>query len=432
MIHPNGNENMDHPGSATINRSDAKRAVDCLISAVIIVVLSPVLALGWLFSGRSLRRTTKIGLGCTFFEELSFDTDRGRGGRFIKKLRLERLPVLINIVKGDMSFVGPLAAVPETLAEAGVEEKERYRIRPGLISLWWIRRRANIDYGTEMEADIEYVRNHGVRSDIGIILRAVPAAFYGRRERSCRKELSILGIPVNNCTMTEAMENIVDWLDDTTPRQICFVNADCANIAYKNKDYLDLLNKSDLCLADGIGMRLGAKILSEDIVQNVNGTDMFPLLCRRLSGTRSRMFLLGAHSDVVEGVEKWIHDKYPGVQVCGRQDGYFQPEKEHAVIQEIKDCGTDLLLVAFGSPKQDLWICRNLAETGAKVAMGVGGLFDFYSGRIPRAPVWMREIGMEWLFRLIQEPGRLWKRYLIGNGLFLWRVARERFFPTKQ
>jgi N-acetylglucosaminyldiphosphoundecaprenol N-acetyl-beta-D-mannosaminyltransferase len=172
---------------------------------------------------------------------------------------------------------------------------------------------------------------------------------------------------------------------------------------------------------------LAGKILGKEIAQNLCGTDMFPRLCERISGKDTRLFLLGARPEVVEGVVRWINDHYPRVKVCGYQHGYFQPNEESDIIKRIKDSNSDLLLVAFGVPKQDMWINQHLQETGAKVAMGVGGLFDFYSGRIPRSPLWMREIGMEWLYRLIQEPGRMWKRYLIGNGLFLWRVLKERF-----
>jgi len=92
------------------------------------------------------------------------------------------------------------------------------------------------------------------------------------------------------------------------------------------------------------------------------------------------------------------------------------------VMREIRDSGAQILLVAFGAPKQDLWIGEHLAETGASIAMGVGGLFDFYSGRVPRAPQWMRELSLEWAFRLMQEPSRMWKRYLLGNAVFLVRV----------
>jgi N-acetylglucosaminyldiphosphoundecaprenol N-acetyl-beta-D-mannosaminyltransferase len=144
------------------------------------------------------------------------------------------------------------------------------------------------------------------------------------------------------------------------------------------------------------------------------------------------MFLLGARPGVAEGVRKWVLERFPLLDVCGVQHGYYGPQEEQGIIRQIRDSGANLVLVAFGAPKQDLWICDHLQEMGANVAIGVGGLFDFYSGRIPRAPLWMRKMGMEWVYRLVQEPGRLWKRYLIGNGLFLARVLRQKFLPRKR
>ena len=102
--------------------------------------------------------------------------------------------------------------------------------------------------------------------------------------------------------------------------------------------------------------------------------------------------------------------------------GYFDVGEDETILDKIQQSNADLVLVAFGAPKQDLWIHKHLPGTGVKVAIGVGGLFDFYSGRLPRAPQWMRELGMEWAFRLIQEPGRMWKRYLVGNFVFLGRT----------
>jgi N-acetylglucosaminyldiphosphoundecaprenol N-acetyl-beta-D-mannosaminyltransferase len=248
---------------------------------------------------------------------------------------------------------------------------------------------------------------------------------------SAPDELTVLGIPINNIIMTEALEAILKWAGTVGARQVCFVNADCANLAYRNQAYLHVLQGADLCLADGIGIKLAGKLLGKDVRENVNGTDLFPKLCEGLCRTNGSVFLLGARDYVVQGVADWIHDNFPAVCVCGWQHGYFRPEEEQEIIQRIKNSGSQILLVAFGAPKQDLWIKEHLAETGVRVAMGVGGLFDFYSGRIPRAPLWMREIGMEWVYRLIQEPRRLWKRYLIGNGLFLWRVLRERLVGRK-
>lgn len=409
-----------------------KRFFDLIISFVLLLALSPIMAVGYLLSGCSFHRTPRFGQWCVIFEELSFNIEQGLGGRIIKRLHISRFPVLLNIVKGDMSFVGPLAASPGDLSLRDRAVRMRYSVRPGLISPWWIRRRANIDYGTEFDMDSQYVENQGIWGDLGICLRAIPAILYGESVATAPDDIIMLGIPINNLTMSEAITTIVEWLSDEGSRQICFVNADCANIAYRNKDYLDLFKIADLCLADGIGLKLGGKLLGKNIVQNVNGTDMFPMLCENLAGTDRKLFLLGARPGVAEGVTEWISAHYPDVQVCGWSDGYFRPEDEPKITQRIHDSGAHLLLVALGSPRQDLWIREHLKETGVRVAMGVGGLFDFYSGRIPRAPLWMREIGMEWLYRLIQEPGRLWKRYLIGNGLFLSRVLWERFFPRNR
>ena len=115
------------------------------------------------------------------------------------------------------------------------------------------------------------------------------------------------------------------------------------------------------------------------------------------------------------------------MKIAGYHHGYFSEEEKNSIFKKIEESGASLLLVAFGAPKQDIWIQKNIASMKLKVAMGVGGLFDFYSGNIPRAPLWMREMGLEWLYRLYQEPWRLWKRYVIGNPIFIYRVLKEKF-----
>ena len=410
--------------------SGAKRLLDFLLSIFLLLILWPILVLSYFIPGTTLKRTPRVGRWCVTFNEFSFDNSGGFAGRILTVLRLTRLPVLINILKGDISFIGPRAVSPGDLSPREKTARKRYNMRPGLISLWWIRRRANIDYTTEADVDAEYVESQSIWGDFGIALRAIPAVLYGEGVATAPDLVTILGIPINNVTMSETIETIMEWLNGDDRSQICFVNADCANIAYRNKAYLEVLRTVRFSLADGIGLKLAGKLLAREIKQNVNGTDLFPLLCKALSGTGKGLFLLGAQPEVPEGVKDWIKKNYPGVIVSGCHHGYFSPEEEPEVINQIAKSDADLLLVAFGAPRQDIWINDHLMETGVRVAMGVGGLFDFYSGRTARAPMWMREMGMEWIYRFIQEPGRLWKRYFVGNAVFLYRVILEKIRGT--
>jgi len=238
--------------------------------------------------------------------------------------------------------------------------------------------------------------------------------------------IDILGIRVDNVRMDEAVAAILERLDGERPSQVCFANADCANIACRDEPYRRVLGQADLVFADGSGLKLGARLLGERIRDNVNGTDMFPVLCEALANTGKGLFLLGARPGIAELVRDWVCEHYPGTAVSGLRDGYFRPEREREVIDQISGSGASILLVAFGAPRQDTWIAQHLEQLGVKVAVGVGGLFDFYSGRIPRAPFWMRRLGLEWCYRFYQEPARLWKRYVIGNPLFLARVLEQR------
>ena len=172
--------------------------------------------------------------------------------------------------------------------------------------------------------------------------------------------------------MTEAIENIMDRLEGETCSQGCFVNADCANIACRDETYKEVLQKAGLSLADGIGLKLAGKMLAREIKQNVNGTDLFPLLCDALSGTGKGIFLLGARPEVPEDVRDWIKKNYPGVKVSGCHHGYFSPEEEPEVIDQIKKSGADLLLVAFGAPRQDTWINDHSERNRRKCGHGSG------------------------------------------------------------
>ncbi|MEP7341443.1 MAG: WecB/TagA/CpsF family glycosyltransferase [Acidobacteriota bacterium] len=406
--------------------SGAKRALDILAASALILSLSPLLAIAFVIGGREVCRMPRVGRWCETFDELSFAIPNGAFGRWMMKLRLNSLPVLFNLLKGDMSFIGPRLVSPGDLSPRQRAARKRFSVRPGLVCLWWVRRRANIAFDNEVESDSEYVDTQTVWGDLGIALRAIPAVIYGEGVQAVAGVVRILNIRIHNLTMSETVEAILARLQGNHPSQVCFVNADCANLSRKDAEYLNVLNHAALTLADGIGLKLAGKLLARDIKQNVNGTDLFPRLCAALSGTGQGVFLLGAKPGVAERVRDWIQQTHPGFIVSGCHDGYFSPAEEPEVIRQIAESGASLLLVAFGAPRQDKWISLHLGQTGVKVAIGVGGLFDFYSGNVTRAPQWMREIGLEWVYRFLQEPGRMWKRYFVGNAVFLFRVFKDR------
>ena len=164
-------------------------------------------------------------------------------------------------------------------------------------------------------------------------------------------------------------------------------------------------------------------MLGSRVEENVNGTDMFPLLTRKAF----RIYLFGGSPEVVKKAHANACAMSTKAEFVGYADGFFKEKSENEVIEEINTLKPDLILVAMGVPKQEMWINANLSKFPGCVAIGVGGLFDFVSERIPRAPYWMRKCNLEWCFRLYQEPVRLFKRYIIGNPLFIMRVFISKY-----
>ncbi|MBF0543791.1 MAG: WecB/TagA/CpsF family glycosyltransferase [Candidatus Riflebacteria bacterium] len=407
-----------------------KWTTDLLFALFFILLLVPVILIILCYLKGAgypvISRTNRLGRFCEPFNEFSFFVPATFLGSLMRKLSLNRIPVLLNILNGDMSLVGPRAILPEELTPTEFRNRRRFDVKPGLICLWWIRSRANINFEKEHESDAEYVEKSGLLTDIGIALRAVPAVFYGEAVCEAPEKVKILGIPIDNLTMTEAVDKIISYVKSSEPARISFLNADCANISARDDEYFRALATSDFVFADGIGLKLAGKILSRQIKQNVNGTDLFPRILEKLAARNAGIFLFGGRPGVPEAVETWIKATYPGIRIDGVENGYHTPDEENEIIREIAKKKTDVLFLAKGAPFQEKWLYQHFNETKAKLGMGVGGLFDFYSGRIQRAPLWVREIGMEWLFRFYQEPGRLWKRYFIGNGVFLFRVLLEK------
>lgn len=232
-----------------------------------------------------------------------------------------------------------------------------------------------------------------------------------------RKPLTLFGLPLLNMSQDDALD--VLFADFGKPKRVAFVNAHCVNVMKRDARYHSVLKQASLLLPDGSGIGLAARMSGQKLVANLNGTDLFPPLCARAAREGKSIFLLGARPGVASAAADEMVSCYPNLQIAGTQDGYFPSETEDAVVEGINRSGADILLVATGVPHQDVWIRHWSSRLKPNLVMGVGGLFDYYSGRIPRAPLWVRKVGSEWVWRLLQEPFRMAGRYLLGNPLFI-------------
>jgi N-acetylglucosaminyldiphosphoundecaprenol N-acetyl-beta-D-mannosaminyltransferase len=299
-------------------------------------------------------------------------------------------------------------------------------VRPGLVNPWFIRRRTRVDFGTEAQADADYLAHRSVGHDLGLLVRGILVTFLPKPLEQFPIRVRVGDVGFDNLDMQEALAALDRMLAGTRTQQVMFVNPACVNIAARHRGYRRALSRAALVLPDGIGIKIGSDLLGTPLKQNVNGTDLFPRLCDLLAARGASLFLLGGGAGVAQAVAVRIAQDWPQIRVVGARDGYFSVAEEGGVVAQIRSSGADCLLVARGVPAQDLLIDRYLPLLGVKVALGVGGLFDFVSGRLLRAPVWMRETGLEWAFRLLQEPRRLWRRYLVGNLTFMGRIWLQR------
>jgi len=204
--------------------------------------------------------------------------------------------------------------------------------------------------------------------------------------------------------------------------QIFFVNAHCVNVAARQPAYARVLEHSPFLFADGAGMALAARLSGTSLKHNVNGTDLFPLLCSAAAAAAVPIAFLGARPGVAGACAARMEREHPGLKVVWVADGFLTAAQEQQRLQELQASKAQLLFVAKGVPAQEHWIAAHAGKLSVPVVLGVGALFDFYSGTIRRAPLFMRRLRLEWLYRLLREPRRLFGRYVLGNPLFVARV----------
>lgn len=232
----------------------------------------------------------------------------------------------------------------------------------------------------------------------------------------------VLGAPICAATMHQALELAEAHIASRRRLLIGVVNA--AKLVNMRRDAAlrESVLSSDVIFADGMAVVWASRLLGRPLPERVAGIDLMMELLHRGSERRWRIYCLGATQEVLDGVTREIRARFPGVQLAGAQHGYFTAEQEPAVADAIARSRPDILFVAMTSPKKEQFLARWMAQIGAPVCHGVGGSFDVLAGKVQRAPRLWQALGLEWAYRVAQEPGRLWKRYLITNVTFVWML----------
>lgn len=247
--------------------------------------------------------------------------------------------------------------------------------------------------------------------------------------------VEILGIRIRHTTLADCLHLCAKTIIHHDQLRISPCNLEILMRARVNPLLREYLNSS-LTIADGVPLLWASRLLNRPLPERVSGTDLVYALCEQAARYGWKVYLLGSEPEINQRAQACLRTLYPELQVTG--DGppidLDNASLNEAIAQKVREAGTQLLFVGLGTPKQELWLRNYLERTGAYVGMSMGGALDIISGRYKRAPRWMRQHGFEWLFRLTQQPGYLWKRYL-SNLAFFWYLAgqflSERFFQQR-
>lgn len=241
------------------------------------------------------------------------------------------------------------------------------------------------------------------------------------------ERIEVMGCLIDNLSMEETLARIEGFITSGQPHQHVVVNVDKLVKARRDPDLRRIINGCALINADGMPVVWASRLLGTPIKERVAGVDLFEAIMQRAARTGWRVFLLGAQEDVVAAVNRIYPAKYPGLVIAGSRNGYWSTEEEPGVVAEIRDAHADILFVAISSPKKEQFLGRYQAEMRIPFAMGVGGTFDVAAGKVRRAPRWMQQNGLEWFYRFLQEPRRMFRRYFIDDMAFagmLWAELR--------
>lgn len=245
-------------------------------------------------------------------------------------------------------------------------------------------------------------------------------------QRGLPPRVSVMGCPVDPWTMEQTVFASDQLIKDSKFAHLIGVNADKILQMRDDPEMDSIVRRCEIINADGASMIMAARKLGVELPERVAGIDLMWQLCKLANTRRYRVYLLGAKQEVVSAAADVLQERYPDMNLVGYRDGYFSEDEFDSIVNQVFEYQPDIVFVGITSPKKERLIerFRDLGATG--IYVGVGGSFDVVSGSIPRAPMWMQKANLEWLFRMMQEPGRLAKRYAVGNVRFLSLLQKEK------
>jgi N-acetylglucosaminyldiphosphoundecaprenol N-acetyl-beta-D-mannosaminyltransferase len=234
-----------------------------------------------------------------------------------------------------------------------------------------------------------------------------------------------MGNPIDSLNMAQTIDRIEQFISERKPRQHVVVNVAKIVEMQNDPDLREIIASCDLINADGMPIVWASRLLGNPLPSRVAGVDLFQKLVKLSTDKGYRPFFFGAREWVVKTVIEEFKKRYPKLNIAGYRNGYYSEDEEQKIAETIRDSSADMLFVGFSSPMKEKFLNRWMSIMNVPFCMGVGGSFDIIAGRTKRAPEWMQKAGLEWVYRIYQEPGRMWKRYAKTNPVFMWMVVKE-------
>lgn len=245
------------------------------------------------------------------------------------------------------------------------------------------------------------------------------------------EKVNIIGTGISNISLSETISTFNNWINHQEKKRVCVTPVNCLLWAKQNPTLQDIYNSADLTLCDGVPIIWASKFLNTPLKGRVTGLDLLPLYIEECYHKKYSMFLLGASEGVADALKTKMELLYPGIQIKGTYSPpfaeKFSAEENEKICNLINQAEVDILFVSLTAPKQDFWIYEHFDQLNIHIAVGIGGAFEVTLGSIQRSPLWMQKMGLEWLFRFLKEPRRLFKRYLLEAPKFIPLVFQQKF-----